>query len=835
MQQLRWMVLVSVVSLVLSPLRGAHAGIVLGGANTRVTDAAQLDAWVGEPDITQQGGTLYAVWRDGRRTDSQVEADIVFAKSTDGGATWSANRIVSNNQFVGFTHNPSISVSPDGTIWIAWGLDACYDVGITCGGSELNNDVRAAWSTDGGTTWTEGTLWNGTEAGIGDDVDQRPEIQAQDDRIFTLAHDPTFSGGDVNGFHVVLHVITRTTSLTAGYVLLTPGGSTGRQSTLGGPLSALAVRGNTVCAAWEDQRDSASIYGTCSTNRAVSFPAATRWSTNGNDTEPRLAFAPDGRLVLGYKDQDKKDIVVRTSTDNGATWGTPRAATTIGSNYTFHYDLTVGPDNQILMPVVMSSTSTASQSDLNVVSSIDGGLTFGIRGPIESGSEPYLGISTQFRVSVAATGTAGDARAHFLFADDRGDPLVVSDLIWAASAALDATPPTTPANLRATDGDSSIGLEWDSASDANGVAYYDVWRSTASSGPFTRINALPVTQTAYRDVGLTAGTYYYRVQAVDTTANPGPQSATVSATATVGGAVTGLSGVMAYDTTGGVGVRQLTAGVVGAETLRGGGSFPAYSIDGQKLYFLSGGGVVAGDRSGANPQTVFTDAQAIAEFDLPADANFIAGIFQDDYNGACVPFEARLVQNAPRATVATTSNTNVDSVAVSPDRRWVAYTNRLYCTLAGTVLYDTNRLCLIDTTAVGLKETCLEPANVQGSDFGNTGSLLVFSANYSGQNEIWRASVAGDGGLVNLMQITRGPVGQPATRPRVSTDGNWVAFLRDIDAGMGEDLRIHVVRADGDSPRNLGVTAQTVVWSGGGPAGPVVGLSERVYLPLLRR
>jgi len=35
--------------------------------------------------------------------------------------------------------------------------------------------------------------------------------------------------------------------------------------------------------------------------------------------------------------------------------------------------------------------------------------------------------------------------------------------------------------------------------------------------------------------------------------------------------------------------------------------------------------------------------------------------------------------------------------------------------------------------------------------------------------------------------------------------------------------------------RNFDVSAETVVWSGGGPAGPILGLSERVYLPLLRR
>lgn len=193
------------------------------------------------------------------------------------------------------------------------------------------------------------------------------------------------------------------------------------------------------------------------------------------------------------------------------------------------------------------------------------------------------------------------------------------------------------------------------------------------------------------------------------------------------------------------------------------------------------------------------------------------------------------MQVAPAVTQASTSNSNVNSISVSPDHRWVAYTNRLYCTLAGTTTYDSNRLCLIDTPVAAFTETCQEPANVQGSDFGNAGNVLVFSANYSGQNEIWRAGVDGSGRLFNTMQLTRGAAGQPATNPHVSSDGNWVAFLRDIDFGPGVNLQVHVVRADGDSVRALGFAAKSIVWSGGGPAAPVVGLDRRVYLPTLTR
>jgi hypothetical protein len=281
----------------------------------------------------------------------------------------------------------------------------------------------------------------------------------------------------------------------------------------------------------------------------------------------------------------------------------------------------------------------------------------------------------------------------------------------------------------------------------------------------------------------------------------------------------------------------LTAGAPGAESVIQDAAFPGYSTDGQRLYFRSGTNstIVAGDSRGNNPRVAFTGSLSVSEFDLPADEGFLAGIFQDTFNGACVPFEARLVQVSPNVALKSTSDTNVDSIAVSPDGRWVAYTNRLYCNLIGTTLFDSNRLCLIDTAAAGFSERCQIPANVKGSDFGNVGNMLVFSADFSGQNEIWRASVTPSGDLANYTQITRGPTGQPSFRPRVSSDGNWVIFVRDVDAGPGENLQVHIVGADGDSLRSLGFPARTVVWSGGGPGGPAVGLNQRVYLPVTSR
>lgn len=87
-----------------------------------------------------------------------------------------------------------------------------------------------------------------------------------------------------------------------------------------------------------------------------------------------------------------------------------------------------------------------------------------------------------------------------------------------------------------------IALTWVApTTDANGnalpagtVLTYDVWRATASAGPFTQINSSPVSGTSYLDPasGLAANTtYFYEVTAIDAGGQGAPSAqASVSVT-----------------------------------------------------------------------------------------------------------------------------------------------------------------------------------------------------------------------------------------------------------------------------------------------------------------
>jgi hypothetical protein len=62
-------------------------------------------------------------------------------------------------------------------------------------------------------------------------------------------------------------------------------------------------------------------------------------------------------------------------------------------------------------------------------------------------------------------------------------------------------------------------LTW-SASTSSNVAGYNIYRSTTSGGPYTKINSSLVNGTTYTDLSTLAGvTYYYVVTAVDGSSN----------------------------------------------------------------------------------------------------------------------------------------------------------------------------------------------------------------------------------------------------------------------------------------------------------------------------
>ena len=65
----------------------------------------------------------------------------------------------------------------------------------------------------------------------------------------------------------------------------------------------------------------------------------------------------------------------------------------------------------------------------------------------------------------------------------------------------------------------SVTLSW-TASTSSNITGYNVYRGTQANGPYTKINAFPVSGTSYTDTAAQAGqTYYYVTTAVDSSNN----------------------------------------------------------------------------------------------------------------------------------------------------------------------------------------------------------------------------------------------------------------------------------------------------------------------------
>ena len=128
------------------------------------------------------------------------------------------------------------------------------------------------------------------------------------------------------------------------------------------------------------------------------------------------------------------------------------------------------------------------------------------------------------------TEVAGDAVTFQPSSSSAKLNIVVSDSYGVRDLqALDFAFPPTPGSLLGTGAAGTIALTWAHLT-APDLLGYNVYRSSSSSGPFTKVNAVPTDRIAYyTDSGLQALTkYYYRVTAVDSSGNESPQSTTAS-------------------------------------------------------------------------------------------------------------------------------------------------------------------------------------------------------------------------------------------------------------------------------------------------------------------
>ena len=127
--------------------------------------------------------------------------------------------------------------------------------------------------------------------------------------------------------------------------------------------------------------------------------------------------------------------------------------------------------------------------------------------------------------------TQGDALVYSVGSTSAKLELRISNSYGLLSTqAVDLLRPSAPTALLGYGSQSSISLSW-ARNGASDLAGYNLYRSLAPAGPYTKVTPVPTDRTSYyRDEGLTPLTqYYYRVTAVDSSGNESLQSATADA------------------------------------------------------------------------------------------------------------------------------------------------------------------------------------------------------------------------------------------------------------------------------------------------------------------
>lgn len=427
------------------------------------------------------------------------------------------------------------------------------------------------------------------------------------------------------------------------------------------------------------------------------------------------------------------------------------------------------------------------------------------------------------------------SRAYLAWSDDRN----TSDQIWASRVELDSTPPSAPANLTASGGDTSALLEWRPASDSSGISGYHVLGAASAAGPFVQITPQLVTASFYRDVGLAAGSYVYQVVAYDGTGNPGAASNQATATVTVGSGLAGLSGTVYFDNDDGA---IATRGVAGGDVRAIAKGYDANPTpDGKRLFYLSDNNLIARDLASGTPQMLYTDTDGLSTLDVTGDGTAFAALhrqFLATTTGVCYNFDIRLRTLGSLATqLYETTYEQHTALSLSDDKRWIASTYAGFCNYAALGSYLPPKLCITDV--VRKTSVCTQDAKMSDPSFAPNSRWLAFVADYSGQPEVWKAYVGDDGRLSQFTQLTRSPANQPVAAPAWSSDGSWLVFARDTNSAPGDPTQYEllVVRSDGDGLRPIGISAKdpAPAWIGGGTMAPAVGLTPRVFVPAVGR
>ncbi|MCP4594162.1 MAG: exo-alpha-sialidase, partial [bacterium] len=293
---------------------------------------------------TDGSGNWVAVWySDENLSGAGTDSDILVARSTDNGATWTAPALLNTSATsdTGGDYSPTVTTDGSGN-WVAvW--DSVEDLS----GAGTDRDILVARSTNNGTTWTAPGLLN-TNATTDSFPDSRPEVSTDGlgNWVSVWESNEDLSGAGTD--HDIL--VARSTDNGATWAAPTLLNTNATSDTGGDhyPMVTTDGSGNWV-AIWVSLEDLAGagtdqdIFVAHSVDNGATWTAPALLNSNGttdssHDAEAQVMTDGSGDWVAVWRADESisgtgtdQDIFVAHSADNGASWAAPALLNTNGT------------------------------------------------------------------------------------------------------------------------------------------------------------------------------------------------------------------------------------------------------------------------------------------------------------------------------------------------------------------------------------------------------------------------------------------------------------------------------------------------------------------------
>ena len=293
------------------------------------------------PQFAVSGNNVYVVWQ----AQATGKYQILFAKSTDGGDTFSTPVNISNNS--GDSSFPKILVS-ENNIYVVWAFTV----------TTTDFDILFSKSTDGGATFTTPVNLSNTVRDTG-----LPQMTVSGNNIYI-----TWENNGSGNFDVFV-----AKSTDRGNTFSTPVNVSKNSKSSGAPQ--IVASGNDVYVAWMDNTPgNYDVFVAKSTDNASTFGTPVNVSNNTSDSGYQQIALSENNLYVAWTDTISEinyDVLVSKSTDGGATFSTP-------VNLSKNAGASGWPQVVVSGNIyVMWEDITTGNYDILVSKSTDGGATFG--------------------------------------------------------------------------------------------------------------------------------------------------------------------------------------------------------------------------------------------------------------------------------------------------------------------------------------------------------------------------------------------------------------------------------------------------------------------------